>query len=459
MITLNSVGQTENIAVKLKTEIENRSDDSIKVAKIVELANCYTDTNVIASLQYLNQALVVANRIKSFKQVVSIYNLLGDLHFGQTNYNKSFQSYYKAYKLSDSINDQKLYAFSCYNLGWVAAIQQESFDDVKYIYTSIKISEQNKYNVLRLKNYNAIASFYSTRYLRSKDKMFFDSSIKYFTRGIELTKELKSQNRAGAFYLNMGQLFEYTSDFNSAKFYYEKAIELSSGDSARVTHCVYHIGICELGLGKKKEALEKYLYAYAYFKRNNIIEEIKDISGSLASYYSENGDFKEALKYKEEYYSLVINTNKELHATSVNNLELGFKYEKTEADFLQLQQASEIQELKSKRKSFFIYALTAIGLLFVGLAYMLFRQNKIKQLTNLKLEEQNKIIREKKEEIEQSIQYAKGIQTVFLPEFESINELVKDSFVLYKPKDVVSGDFYWVHVAKAKHEVVLACAD
>ncbi len=457
LFKLNS--QNNKTALDLQKTIEVDKDDSVKVENIIQLAMLVADTNAYDAIKHLNKALELSKQLKLFKHQVRVYNRMGDLHFGLTNFNKSFLNYYKAYKLSDSIKDLKLYAFSCYNLGWVAAIEQESFEDVKYIYTSIKISEQNKYNFLRLQNYNAIANFYSTRFHRSDDKMYFDSSIKYFIRGIDLIKELKLQNRAGAFYLNMGQLFEYAKDYNSAIFYYNKTLELIASDSSRIVHCVYHIGICEYGLGKKKEALAKYLIAYNYFTRTKVIAEIKDISGSLASYYEDAGNYKEALKFKEEYHAIVLNTSKELHTTSVNNLELGFKFEKSEADLMQLKQANEINELKSKRKTLFIYALTAIGLLFVGLAYLLFRQNKLKHNSNLKLAEQNKIISEKKLEIEQSIEYAKGIQTVFLPEIDFLNDFVKESFVLYKPKDVVSGDFYWINIAKNKSEALIACAD
>jgi serine phosphatase RsbU (regulator of sigma subunit) len=90
---------------------------------------------------------------------------------------------------------------------------------------------------------------------------------------------------------------------------------------------------------------------------------------------------------------------------------------------------------------------------------LLFKQGKLRQLTNLKLKEQNKIISEKKLEIEQSIEYAKGIQTAFLPGRDELSLILKENFIFYKPKDVVSGDFYWYLVSEDQKGILLACAD
>jgi serine phosphatase RsbU (regulator of sigma subunit) len=84
-----------------------------------------------------------------------------------------------------------------------------------------------------------------------------------------------------------------------------------------------------------------------------------------------------------------------------------------------------------------------VALIVILVAVLLFKQNKQKQLTNIQLKEQNHIIAEKKQEIDNSIQYAKGIQQAILPHREELLTQFPESFVYYKPKDVVSGDFYW----------------
>ncbi len=61
----------------------------------------------------------------------------------------------------------------------------------------------------------------------------------------------------------------------------------------------------------------------------------------------------------------------------------------------------------------------------------------------LEIQKQNEIIEEKNRQITSSIEYAKNIQQSILPQNEKIEEEFKDSFVIFLPKDIVSGDFYW----------------
>ena len=79
-------------------------------------------------------------------------------------------------------------------------------------------------------------------------------------------------------------------------------------------------------------------------------------------------------------------------------------------------------------------SMGAVSLLSLGL-YKLYRNNK----------KAKKIIDEKNTEITDSINYAKNIQVSILPRDEEFKRALPDSFVLYKPKDIVSGDFYWLN--------------
>jgi phosphoserine phosphatase RsbU/P len=73
------------------------------------------------------------------------------------------------------------------------------------------------------------------------------------------------------------------------------------------------------------------------------------------------------------------------------------------------------------------------------------------------IEKQKDVLFEKNKEITDSINYAKRIQRAFIPKEEAFTELFNESFVLFKPKDIVSGDFYWFH--KTDQFVYYATAD
>jgi serine phosphatase RsbU (regulator of sigma subunit) len=80
------------------------------------------------------------------------------------------------------------------------------------------------------------------------------------------------------------------------------------------------------------------------------------------------------------------------------------------------------------------------------------------QEQKLQLEEVNREITAQKQDIVSSINYAQRIQSAVLPHIESIQKNIPQFFLLYKPKDIVSGDFYWFHEIDGNN-YLLVCAD
>ncbi len=84
-------------------------------------------------------------------------------------------------------------------------------------------------------------------------------------------------------------------------------------------------------------------------------------------------------------------------------------------------------------------------------------KNKNLEAANIEISEQKDVIEAKNRDITDSIKYAKRIQNALLPSFDILKESFADSFILFKPRDIVSGDFYW---AKKKNgEVIVVAAD
>ena len=135
------------------------------------------------------------------------------------------------------------------------------------------------------------------------------------------------------------------------------------------------------------------------------------------------------------------------------------------------------EQLKAIEKQRLLLYFAIIALVLVlGLVYYIYRGYKIKKEANIKLEEKNKLISAQKDEIQKqkeiaesqrdliayqkkhitdSIHYAKRIQTALLPSLELFSDEI-DHFVLYKPRDIVSGDFYWVAKIDGQQMVIAA---
>lgn len=93
----------------------------------------------------------------------------------------------------------------------------------------------------------------------------------------------------------------------------------------------------------------------------------------------------------------------------------------------------------------------------ISSAYLLWNTQNVKKLAQQQIFGQKKTIEEKNKEIVQSIEYAQGIQSDFLCREEDVKQIFPQSFVIYKPKDIVSGDFFWAK--KCPHYSWIAVAD
>jgi serine phosphatase RsbU (regulator of sigma subunit)/ligand-binding sensor domain-containing protein len=122
------------------------------------------------------------------------------------------------------------------------------------------------------------------------------------------------------------------------------------------------------------------------------------------------------------------------------------------------------------------WAYTLFLVLFIGIVWIAIvlsvrrvkRQNQrleatIKERTaevvsqKEEIEHQKEILEEKNQDIMDSIKYAKHIQDAILPEEEELKEEFSDAFILFRPKDIVSGDFYWM--SKKENQVLVSAVD
>ncbi len=125
---------------------------------------------------------------------------------------------------------------------------------------------------------------------------------------------------------------------------------------------------------------------------------------------------------------------------------------------VQEQQSVMITQLNAIERQRLIIGLFAVlSVLICVMTYLIFRALQQKKRSNAQLHEKNEYITQQNEEISQqrdkiteqnaeitdSIHYASNIQAAMLPSHEIIDGAGAESFILYRPRDIVSGDFYW----------------
>jgi len=192
-------------------------------------------------------------------------------------------------------------------------------------------------------------------------------------------------------------------------------------------------------------------------------EDVKKYHETIKKY--ETSGFKSE-QDSIEYYQNLVNMNKALldyakmqleidrlnartHEDSVRLREREKLIAEKELDLKKAEETIENQKLKianqkleiQKRNLMLILAISGL-LFFVILFFVVYQNYRLKKKTNAQLEKQNEEIALKNKKIIDSITYAKTIQQAILPLKSTVDKYF-ESFVIFRPKDIVSGDFYW----------------
>jgi serine phosphatase RsbU (regulator of sigma subunit) len=257
--------------------------------------------------------------------------------------------------------------------------------------------------------------------------------------------------------MNIGNIYADQGESDIALEYYFKSLntnrEYLSIESIEFTHG--NIANLYNEIGNYKKAI---IYADSALM---LSKKIDDIEGERLAYndlsvaYGKLKNYKLAYEYHLKYTKLTDSIFNEENSKQLGDLKTQFEVDKKEAE-LKVKSEVEKEKLKAiaaeetKRQSLVIYSIIVVLLIVVVFSALLFKRfrltNKQKHIIELKskqTEEQKHIIEEKHKEITDSINYAERIQRSFIATKQLLDENLNDYFVVFKPKDVVSGDFYW----------------
>ena len=156
---------------------------------------------------------------------------------------------------------------------------------------------------------------------------------------------------------------------------------------------------------------------------------------------------------KQEYNEKSVSAANEIEAKyNVEKRELELTKEKQERE--RAEEESRLTE-ESQRKNFYIFIMIS-AFLAISIIYFYVRYKKQRRDKNTILE-QKLVIETRFEEIKDSILYAKRLQSAIMPTVESIKQVFDATSVLYTPKDIVAGDFYWMD--QVEGTILIAAAD
>ena len=180
------------------------------------------------------------------------------------------------------------------------------------------------------------------------------------------------------------------------------------------------------------------------------ITRISDCYMYLSNCYDIKKDFKQALEFHKMHKVYYDSLFKKESVEQLENLKIAFETEKKEKENALLSAQNQLSNDTIQQQKTIVYFIITALLLALGLAFFVFKGLKNQRNANViisnqkhEVENKNHIIEEKQKEILDSIHYAKRIQSALLANKDLLKQNLPDHFVLFNPKDIVSGDFYW----------------
>lgn len=289
-----------------------------------------------------------------------------------------------------------------------------------------------------------------------------DSSF-YYLNELDKLKEGIDGTSQYYYYQNWGSYYQLKQNYAKAILFEKKALQVATLfdmlDSKATIHKM--LASSYLANDEVEQAIENAKISYDISVKNNLIYEKSEALEQLVKIYRFKQDYKTAFDYFQELAVVqkeILNIEK-LNATTKMENKLAIAQKEMEGKIAVAEkekiiaeqqlsiQKNELENAEVKSQNLILYFIVAIAaLLIIFTTWIYLRTKKL----NVAIQEQKNVIEQKNEylneaykNINDSIQYSKHIQQAMLPDESLFSANSGEHFILYRPKDIVSGDFYW----------------
>lgn len=418
-------------AVKFYKIANNLAGESIALKTIGNIYYEFGDYE--QSLAYYLEALKVYEKAKDQAGISASFSSIATVNSALKNYEESFTYYQKALQIAEKINDSLLIGV---NLGNIATAYRKNSDLNKALeYYNFALAIFRKIN-----NQENIANTLNGLGDVQSKMGNSNNALRDYLEATKIGEEINDHNIQSYAYLGIGDLYIQTNNYVRAIDYLQKSLKMA------------------------QKLQSKVLISQSYQK--------------LAIAYENQENTKEAFrnfKLFKIYHDSVYNESR-LAMIAEMQTRFGFDTQKKENELqkkviesLSKEKTRQNLDIETKRRN--IRQRDLIIALFVGitilvgvLLYLVYQARKRSIAINRQLTTQNQEINRQKIAIEKqtdqlnlaltkitdSIHYAQTIQHAILPSEERLQVLLGEYFIISKPKEIVSGDFYWVNSIEGK---------
>ena len=485
---------------------------------IEELKKLYLDNkqaDPFLSLEYAAQALQLAESLKDSIEIAIIYNYLGDSYFDKKSYSISLDNYYKSYKIFQRFGDQINVAYSYLDIGAIYFEQNLSTIAFNYYQKAKEIFEQNndklglsfaydKIGFVLLKQGSeneALRHFIDSDYFRKglKDTLLsaisskniaevylqreeYEKAISFLNEASEKFRAINSQlNIADADY-KIGGIYLFNEEYKQAIDYFNSALSNYEKfqKQLEIARTYNELGKAYLGLNKIKLLKDFAIKALEIGNGYNFLDVKADSYLLLSKYYEFNKNIKKAFQFEKMHSNVVDSIRDASYISQSAEMQVSFEIQNQEKEIEILTKSEELNKITIKNQQLVGIVIAVVSILLLIFAVNLYRSNINRKRTNNLLTKQKKDIEDKNFELERqkdaieeknvriqrinknitgSINYASRIQQAMLPKPSTYLNYLKDVFVYFRPREVVSGDFYWFSRDEEQNKVFVAAVD
>ncbi len=373
------------------------------------------------------------------------YNNIGNIYFSQGLYEKALECHLKNLKISEDINDKQLMAAAHNNIGGIYNILGNYNVALDQLSKSLKISEEIG-DKKGMSNSNVgLGNVF-------EELGNYEKALESHLKGLKVNLEMGDKQGISMCYNNMGNIYEKQGKYAKALEYQLKGLEINEqiGGKQGIATSYNNVGNIYAKQNKLKEAFYYLNQSLIITKEIGSKDGIKDAYGSLSELYNREADYKQAYTYHKLYSDIKDTLLNEQSSKQIAEMNTKYDSEKKDKELIKKdaeisKQQAETEKQNLQRNAFIIgFALVLVLAFFIFRGYRQKQNaNKLLEEKNILIENQKQLVEEKNLKITDSINYAKRIQQAILPSQELIKTCFPESFIFFRPKDIVSGDFYW----------------
>ncbi|OFY27030.1 MAG: hypothetical protein A2275_12330 [Bacteroidetes bacterium RIFOXYA12_FULL_35_11] len=460
------------------------------------------------ALEYYDEALSFFTEMQNLNEMAKCYTNIGVVHQEQFRGDEAISWYMKALKIFENSGNKRGTITCLLNIGNVFSVQQEYLKAEEYYLKALDGFQIMKDEFGIATCYNNLGGIYN-------EMRLFDKSMFFYQKALPIKLKLNDAIGVADIYLNLGNLYYGMNDKDKSLESFKKTLEIGLKHDHRAVLSNAYICIASIYIEQHKidEGIEMAKKGIQIAREEELIEQLKFGYNHLSTASEMKGDYKTALNYTKMFIWAKDSMESRDRDQFVSELDAKYQTEKRQKQ-IELQKAdietkqARISQQRTQLLAFISgFILVLLMFLYAFYSYrqkkkaniLLAAQKKEIETKNEELNQKNEEILAQRDEIEtqrdqilerneelnqkneeiqtqrdeietqkqlleiknrevmDSIHYALRIQKAIIPDESVLEKLSSDYFIIFKPKDVVSGDFYWF--AKKNKWIFVAVAD